>query len=365
MYRIISSFLVFLACAFSTMLQAQIEVKGKVFDLTTFEPVNLCNVYIVGTTLGAATDSAGTFAFEVERPGKYELVFSHIGYRPELIDILVEADSLIVDPMPLNPDNTLVQEVVVTGKKDRKWQRQFDRFISFAMGKHYREKNVDFVNPYVVELKAAGKGMLTEERPFSLIMINRYTGYEMNFLVQRIFLSKSNQFIVGYPGFTPLADDDPEMETAWQKNRERAYQGSLRHIFQSLLNNQLQAMGFEAQLTEKNPQKFVGPAAKILPLNVDNTINLNSDNLREHISIYNTDDPLVKKIIFPDLLKIIYRDEADSFGNPQLTYIEALEGEVLVYTNGIPVNPTSLKLYGYLATEGLYEMLPFNYELSK
>ncbi|MCE7991989.1 MAG: carboxypeptidase-like regulatory domain-containing protein [Roseivirga sp.] len=340
---------------------AQHHISGQVFDITTLQPVELCNVYIVGTTLGASTDTKGHFSFEVPDSGDYELVYSHVGYLPQLISFKTQTDSLVLDPMPLDPITTSVDEVVVTGKKDRKWQRQYDRFLKYIMGTHFREKNVEILNPYAVEFKEGGRGMLTEARPFTLNMKNDYTGYEVHFLVQRLFLSKSNQFMVGYPGFTPLTSNSPDQVTLWKKNRLKAYEGSLRHIFKSILENKLEQAGFDTQITEKNPVKFQGSASKILPIEVDNTININAQNLFEHVKVSATENPNIKKIAFKELLRVTYTREVNSFGEPQQTLIEAMEGEFLVYTNGIPVNPTALKLYGYLASEGLYEMLPFDY----
>lgn len=341
--------------------KAQYAVSGQVFDITTLKPVELCNVYIVGTTLGASTDASGFFSFNIPDSGDYELVYSHIGYLPQLVSFNANTDSLSLDPMPLDPSTTAVDDVVVSGKRDRKWQRQYDRFLKYIMGTHFRENKVEILNPYAVEFKNGGKGMLTEAQPFTLNMKNSYTGYEIHFLVQRLFLSKSNQFMIGYPGFTPLTTDSEEESALWKKNRLKAYQGSLRHIFKSLLENKLDGDGFDAQLTEKNPVKFQGSAAKILPIEVDNTINLNSENLYNHIKVFDTENPNIKRIAFKELLKITYTKEINSYGEPQQTLIEAIEDEFLVYTNGIPVNPTALKLYGYLASEGLYEMLPFDY----
>lgn len=351
----------FLLLGLSFDARAQHHISGQVFDITTLQPVEFCNVYIVGTTLGASTDARGHFSFAVPDSGEYELVYSHIGYLPQLISFNAQTDTLTLDPMPLDPVTTSVDEVTVTGKKDRKWQRQYERFLKYIMGTHFREKNVEILNPYAVEFKEGGRGMLTEARPFTLNMKNNYTGYEIHFLVQRLFLSKSNQFMVGYPGFTPLTGDSPDQSAIWTKNRQRAYEGSVRHIFKSILENKLDQAGFDMQITEKNPVKFQGAASKILPIEVDNTINLNSQNLLEHVKVSETDNPNIKKIVFKELLKVTYTKEVNSFGEPQQTLIEAIEGEFLVYTNGIPVNPTALKLYGYLASEGLYEMLPFDY----
>jgi len=360
-YKSLVPILTFFLLCLHLNSRAQHRVSGQVFDISTLKPVELCNVYIVGTTLGASTDSSGFFTFNLPDSGEYELVYSHVGYLPQLVSFKANADSVTLDPMPLDPAATTVEDVVITGKKDRKWQRQYDRFLKYIMGTHFREAQVEILNPYAVEFKNGGKGMLTEAQPFTLNMKNSYTGYEIHFLVQRLFLSKSNQFMVGYPGFSPLTSDSEEQTMTWEKNREKAYQGSLRHIFKSILTNQLEHDGFEAQLTEKNPARFQGAASKILPIEVDNTINLNRENLFKYIKVSNTDNPNIKNIAFKELLKITFTKENDTYGRPQQTLIDAIEGEFLVYTNGIPVNPTTLKLYGYLASEGLYEMLPFDY----
>ena len=157
---------------------------------------------------------------------------------------------------------------------------------------------MEITNPYVVEFRSVGKGMLAEAEPFNLSLKNDYTGYEVNFLVQRVFLSKTNQFMVGYPGFTPLETESSDKQAEWQKNRERAYKGSLRHIFKSILDNDLTSEGFDIILTEIDPKKFTGPAAKILPLNVNNDINITRHNIWKHIMITDTDNPIIKKMTF-------------------------------------------------------------------
>lgn len=361
MLKSVVSYITFLILCLPLSTSGQHIISGQVFDISNIKPIELCNVYIVGTTLGAASDPKGAFSFQVPSLGTYELVYSHVGYLPQIISFEVTDDSTLLDPMPLDPLTTAVNEVVVTGKVDRKWRRQYDRFLKYIMGTHFRENKVEILNPYSVEFKSIGKGMLTEVRPFTLNIRNQFTGYEIRFLVKRLFLSKSNQFMVGYPGFVPLVADTKEQETNWEKNRKKSYHGSLRHIFKSILNNSFEDDGFDAKLTEKKPIRFQGSASKILPLEMDKTINLNKENLFKYISVEDTDNSLIKKIRFKELLKITYSLEVDSYGRLQQTFIEAIDNEFLVYTNGILVNPTSLKLYGYLASEGLYEMLPFNY----
>lgn len=59
------------------------EIKGKVFDEDTKEPVPFANVYVManGNMVGAQTDFDGKFTLKPLPAGKYDLVVSFIGYQ--------------------------------------------------------------------------------------------------------------------------------------------------------------------------------------------------------------------------------------------------------------------------------------------
>ncbi len=59
------------------------EIKGKVFDKETEEPVPFANVYVManGNMVGAQTDFNGKFTLKPLPAGTYDLVISFIGYQ--------------------------------------------------------------------------------------------------------------------------------------------------------------------------------------------------------------------------------------------------------------------------------------------
>ena len=344
-------------------LLGQFKVEGQVFDLTNSQMVPLCHVFVVGTTYGTYSDSTGNFSLGLPNAGRYEVVFSHGSYLPQIMEVIIKDQDVKLDPLPLTPDVKDLGDVEVSGKKDKKWQRQYNRFMRYMMGTHYVEKKVKVKNPYVVDFKASGKNMLVETQPFTLEMENRFTGYKVDFLVERLFMSKSNQFMVGYPGFQLLKSDDEEDMESWRKNRELSYKGSLRHFFKSILDKDFQQHGFEATITDGRKVNRETSAAQILPINIDKDIYLSDENVHEHVRVIATKDDRIKELVFPGLLRMEYFKEKDKYGGNQVTIIQPIDRSTLVYTNGIPVNPTSMKLYGYLATEGIYEMLPFDYQV--
>jgi hypothetical protein len=95
------------------------------------------------------------------------------------------------------------------------------------------------------------------------------------------------------------------------------------------------------------------------------TLPLELEGMPDKFLIEDTKNPEIKKLTFSGFLKMTYYGEVGTGGGGQTTYVEAAQGSIFVFTNGIIVDPTSIIVYGYLASEGLYEMLPFDYELPK
>ena len=69
------------------------KIVGIVKDAQTGEPLAGVNIQIVGTTMGGATDSDGTFVILNIPPGLYMLEFSYIGYQTvRMKDVRVNVD---------------------------------------------------------------------------------------------------------------------------------------------------------------------------------------------------------------------------------------------------------------------------------
>lgn len=62
------------------------KIAGIVKDASTGEPIPGCNLVIVGTTTGAATDIKGQYFIINVTPGKYAIKASMVGYRSYVID---------------------------------------------------------------------------------------------------------------------------------------------------------------------------------------------------------------------------------------------------------------------------------------
>ncbi len=107
---------------------AQTELKGKVADFLTFQPIESASVYIENTTIGSITNADGNFVLKVPQQHLQDtLVISSIGYKSYRVvisefengsDIFLEEDVasldevvIVADPRPTT-GNGIVQKAI-------------------------------------------------------------------------------------------------------------------------------------------------------------------------------------------------------------------------------------------------------------
>ncbi|HET8859550.1 TonB-dependent receptor [Marivirga sp.] len=92
-----------------TSVKAQVELKGKVTDADTNQPIPGVSIKIVGSDRGTVTDLEGTYTLSIEEEAS--LSFSFIGYKTQTVD--VNGQSTI--NIQLEEDIETLDEVVVVG----------------------------------------------------------------------------------------------------------------------------------------------------------------------------------------------------------------------------------------------------------
>lgn len=110
---------VFVSILFNTLVKAQPTqtVRGKIFDQETHQVLPGATVVMTDDTTrltGASSDENGIFKIEKVRIGKHSLKVSFIGYKDQLIDIIVTSAKEIILNIGLEESATALEEVVVT-----------------------------------------------------------------------------------------------------------------------------------------------------------------------------------------------------------------------------------------------------------
>lgn len=92
------------------------NISGRVTDVASGEYLPGANVYLEGTTFGAATDRSGLYRISNIPPGNYNLNVSYIGYEKESIAITIgEEGYTLTQDIGIRASNIKLQEVRIEG----------------------------------------------------------------------------------------------------------------------------------------------------------------------------------------------------------------------------------------------------------
>lgn len=88
----------------------QTPVKGKIVNQANQEPIIGATISVVGKSISTQTDAKGNF--EIEANPNDVLEITYVGYIPQRYTVAAGAQSIVI---PINEDNSSLEEVVVTG----------------------------------------------------------------------------------------------------------------------------------------------------------------------------------------------------------------------------------------------------------
>ncbi|MDD4144590.1 MAG: carboxypeptidase-like regulatory domain-containing protein, partial [Prolixibacteraceae bacterium] len=102
--------------------QTHFQVKGTVIDSISGEGISYVTISIQnidGVIKRLAGYESGKFSFELDKPGKYDVIFHSIGYQLKKREIEIKEDSPKVDmgTVSLKPSVEEIGEVVVAVQK--------------------------------------------------------------------------------------------------------------------------------------------------------------------------------------------------------------------------------------------------------
>jgi TonB-dependent receptor len=116
--KLISTLTIILLTFFllNTQIYSQGSLKGTITDSLTKKELIGANVFLTGTSIGAATDIEGKYSISPIPAGPYVVKVSYIGYKAKEVNVNIQ-DGLTTElNIELSLDVLVGQEVVVTGQ---------------------------------------------------------------------------------------------------------------------------------------------------------------------------------------------------------------------------------------------------------
>jgi hypothetical protein len=256
----------------------------------------------------------------------------------------------------LEEDNQTLAEVRVVAGRDKDWEKGLRKFERAFLGDSYNKKEVRLLNKEVLNFEEEeGRFLATAIAP--LVIENLSLGYRVTYTLDRLEQTKDLTSFRGLGRYEFLPSTDVKQQNRWKENRKEAYLGSLSHFLKAMVENRLEAEGFNAYLLKPGvqqigrkgyfydistnrhfsfqPTEVIKPYQDLLVLDTQNAIELVYNQRRVSRPIF-VDAPYPYTVLIP-------------------------KGRVLLSQTGNLMDPFSLEMRGDMGRIGMAELLPLDY----
>ncbi|HET6539691.1 MAG TPA: carboxypeptidase-like regulatory domain-containing protein, partial [Chryseolinea sp.] len=278
-------------------------IKGVVINSRTYERLPFASAFINNTTISASADERGEFILKNVPLGQHELVVTFVGHHYYQSKITVTDTTVMTVTVRLQSNE--LREVKVHAKKDKNWQRQYEKFKKLFLGNTMHATRCEILNPWVLDFKTDNKGFFIAEASDVLHIDNYSLGYRLFYQLKKFSMGSSEFVINGNVRFKLMETSDTATLHQWIKNRQEVYEGSSRHLFKALVGRNVIEDGFELYRDNTGLEDIIRLAGF-------------QGNLGREISPYEIADlaydgsiPAQYKIQFPRRLEVHYLYKSD------------------------------------------------------
>jgi hypothetical protein len=351
--------LLFLA-PFFIFAQQKFQLTGSVTEKgTTILPG--ASIFIEGTTMGTQSDATGHYVLKNIPPGRHRLVASMVGYVPKLV--LIDFPGKITElNFNLEEDNKTLDEVRVVGSQDKLWEKQFREFEKGFLGESYNHREVYITNKEVVDFTESSQAFSAKASQ-PLQIINKSLGYKVTYFMDNFEKTNSLTSFKGLASFEKLVPEDAKQERKWKRNREEAYEGSLKHFLKALGDNRIEEEGFNAFLLKP---EYLNNLRRGLFFDRNNERHV-AFKTTELIGITSPDGLTTLNWKIP--MEIVYnrkRTMRPIFMDAPYPYTILIpKGPIQVTSAGDLMNPYSIEMRGEMGKIGMADLLPLDFDISQ
>ncbi len=331
-------------------------VAGTVRDAAG-APLPGVNVYLSGTTRGAASGADGRFEIAGVPPGAYRLVGSMLGFAPDAHDLRLDPGERRTVDLTLAPVALELGGVAVEAARDDRWRRDLERFTTTLLGESANADATRILNPEVLAFRSRW-GTLTATASAPLVIENRALGYRLTYDLTEFSASDVRVSYDGDERFEPLPPADSAEAARWASARVHAYRGSLAHLLQALLAGTAEADGFSGTLVMTDPYgarvPFRVAMAEVLERDADGWGTLRFRGQLEVLYARESEAPEY-------LTSAWFRDRRRRPDSIQRSALLLHGLAARIDPQGTPEDPDAVTVMGYMAFERLADRVPEDY----
>ena len=367
-------------------LFSQTRIDGRIVDKSTSEPLVGVNVFFSKTTWGATTDDNGFYTLTNIPAGQYELVVSMIGYEIEREQMIIKSDERFTLNFRLQSRAILMSEINVTAKTDRVWKKSYDRFRRSFLGTSKNGESCLILNEFVLTFDDSGQYFKAKaSQPIRIE--NPELGYRITYILDDFEIDGTEVRYAGDHYYESMSSKSKRQLKKWEKNRKKAYNGSLRHLLKTLTDRfDLRFTFNEGMIIQNDNWNSIAGRKKDPLVREGFSISMNKKDLfgtsliiEEEYKPLRSDtlvfpgatfeQPLLSfegrmMVVYmkesPELAYMMENDSPSSY--KQTSYLLLRADSVYYDRDGRYFEPYMIEQQGYSSWERIGDQLPFNYE---
>ncbi|MEM1407228.1 MAG: carboxypeptidase-like regulatory domain-containing protein [Bacteroidota bacterium] len=212
------------------------SVLGQITESGTNQPVQFANVYFANTTIGTTTNPDGTFKLSEFPSGKYDLTVSFVGYNTYSRSFELSENETLKVAIELVPEVVNLPEVFITADTSN-WKRNFQSFRNYFLGTTPASTKTQIINKKALTFyDDYNQRTLYAHAREPLVIGNDWLGYEITYdmISFQMEYRAGKLAYYGVPRFSYLKPKNKSKGKRWERNRNKAYKGSLLHFFRSM-----------------------------------------------------------------------------------------------------------------------------------
>ncbi|MEZ0484833.1 carboxypeptidase-like regulatory domain-containing protein [Fibrella aquatica] len=334
-------------------------IVGRVFDGETNQPVPFASVYVNASTRGTTANAEGQYQLTGVPSGSVELVASAVGYETvrQLIR-LGDVKNRRVNFM-LKTDAIGLKSVTVTAKRSAAYNRMLKQFKRELLGVNPSADKCEIINAGVVSL-TMNDGHLQATASEPLVIENKALGYRLTYQLLYFDSYRSATYYGGASRFEALTSQNSEQGDRWERNRQRVYLGSGRHLLATLQTGTYEREGF--LVFESNFALSSDPAVPIARFsNEPPSKSVSADSLFTPAEL-----PTERLFYSSKPLEVFYTRQRALTPYKGFPYAYSLvympKGPATVTTDGWVVHPNGMEMRGALSNDRLATLLPADWQ---
>ncbi len=236
---------------------AQPAIKGQVVSATTGAPISGCSIFITNTSLGTTSDKEGYFELAKAPAGQHELIVSSIGYETKVYPFHSSALPMRLT-VEMKQKIDVLNNVVIESYVEEGWDKWGQVFLDNFIGNSANATQCRVRNTKDIKFryyKRSNRLEIMADKP--VIIDNRALGYNITYQLEEfeIRFREQSSVVTGYTLFKEMGKAGRGPKERWKKQREKAYNGSIKHFIQAVYSNRIAEEGFEVRRLKKIPNK--------------------------------------------------------------------------------------------------------------